>query len=76
MMKKNIILNLILTCIVILNCSLNITVNAVENSSGILIKSSKNNVSSNEKFTISINANNTNIAAYTLCYLMKNHLKR
>ena len=66
MMKKNIILNLILTCIVILNCSLNITVNAVENSSGILIKSSKNNVSSNEKFTISINANNTNIAAYTL----------
>lgn len=66
MMKKNIILNLILTCIVILTCRLNITVNAVENSSGILIKSSKNNVSSNEKFTISIDANNTNIAAYTL----------
>ena len=66
MMKKNIILNLILTCIVILNCSLNIIVNAAENSSRILINSSKNNVSSNEKFTISINANNTNIAAYTL----------
>lgn len=66
MMKKNIILNLILTCIVILNCSLNITVNAVENSTRILINSSKNNVSSNEKFIISINANNTNIAAYTL----------
>lgn len=66
MMKKNIILNLILTCIVILNCSLNITVNAVENSSRILINSSKKNVSSNEKFIISINANNTNIAAYTL----------
>lgn len=65
-MKKNIILNLILTCIVILNCSLNITVNAVENSTRILINSSKNNVSSNEKFIISINANNTNIAAYTL----------
>lgn len=65
-MKKNIILNLILTCIVILNCSLNITVNAVENSSRILINSSKKNVSSNEKFIISINANNTNIAAYTL----------
>lgn len=65
-MKKNIILNLILTCIVILNCSLNIIVNAAENSSRILINSSKNNVSSNEKFTISINANNTNIAAYTL----------
>ena len=65
-MKKNIILNLILTCIVILNCSLNITVNAVENSTRILINSSKKNVSSNEKFIISINANNTNIAAYTL----------
>ncbi len=66
MKRKHIILNLILTCIVILNCSLNITVNAVENSSRILINSSKKNVSSNEKFIISINANNTNIAAYTL----------
>lgn len=64
-MKISKILNLILICIVILNCSLSITVNA-ENSSQIIISSSKNSVASNEAFTILLSANNTNIAAYTL----------
>ena len=66
MMNKRKILSLILICIVILYCTLKITVNATENSSKILINSSKSNVQNNENFTVSISANNTDIAAYTL----------
>ena len=66
MVIKRKILSLILICIVILYCTLKITVNATENSSKILINSSKSNVQSNENFTVSISANNTDIAAYTL----------
>lgn len=65
MKRKHIILNIILICIAILSYNLIITVNA-ENSSQIIISSSKNSVSSNEAFTILLSANNTNIAAYTL----------
>ena len=66
MVIKRKILSLILICIVILYCTLKITVNATENSSKILINSSKSNVQNNENFTVSISANNTDIAAYTL----------
>ena len=66
MVIKRKILSLILICIVILYCTLKITVNATENSSKILINSSKSNVQSNENFTVSISANSTDIAAYTL----------
>ena len=65
MKRKHIILNIILICIAILSYNLIITVNA-ENSSQIIISSSKNSVASNEVFTILLSANNTNIAAYTL----------
>lgn len=65
MKRKHIILNIILICIAILSYNLIITVNA-ENSSQIIISSSKNSVASNEAFTILLSANNTNIAAYTL----------
>ena len=65
MKGKYIILKIILICITILSYSLIITVNA-ENSSQIIISSSKNSVASNEAFTILLSANNTNIAAYTL----------
>ena len=65
MKGKYIILNIILICIAILSYNLIITVNA-ENSSQIIISSSKNSVASNEAFTILLSANNTNIAAYTL----------
>ena len=65
MKRKHIILNIILICIAILSYSLIITVNA-ENSSQIIISSSKNSGASNEAFTILLSANNTNIAAYTL----------
>ncbi len=60
------ILSLILICILILYCTLKITVNATENSSKILINSSKSNVQNNENFTVSISTNGANIAAYTL----------
>ena len=66
MVIKRKILSLILICLVILYCTLKITVNATENSSKILINSSKSNVQNNENFTVSISANNTDIAAYTL----------
>ena len=65
MKRKHIILNIILICIAILSYNLIITVNA-ENSSQIIISSSKNSVASNEAFTILLSANNTNIAAYSL----------
>ena len=65
MKRKHIILNIILICIAILSYNLIITVNA-ENSSQIIISSSKNSVASNEAFTILLSANNTNITAYTL----------
>ena len=65
MKGKYIILKIILICITILSYSLIITVNA-ENSSQIIISSSKNSVASNEAFTILLSANNTNITAYTL----------
>lgn len=65
MKGKYIILKIILICIAILSYNLIITVNA-ENSSQIIISSSKNSVASNEAFTILLSANNTNIAAYTL----------
>lgn len=65
MKRKRIILNIILICIAILSYNLIITVNA-ENSSQIIISSSKNSGASNEAFTILLSANNTNIAAYTL----------
>ena len=65
MKRKHIILNIILICIAILSYNLIITVNA-EDSSQIIISSSKNSVASNEAFTILLSANNTNIAAYTL----------
>ena len=63
---KKITIILIIICIFLIDCIFEISKDFAKNTSQISINSSNNHVDVNEKFTIEINADNTNIAAYTL----------